>query len=192
MDVMQAIKGRRSIRKYRAEPVPEEALQTVLEAARWAPSWSNTQCWRLIVVRDKETKSKLADTLKGTRPGRSNPATEAVRNAPIVIAACAERGLSGFRKDEGGQSVPGTDKGDWWLMFDVALAMQNMSLAAHALGLGTVHTGSLDAVAAARILGVPENVIVVELLPLGWPDEEPAARPRKEINEFVFFEKYQR
>jgi nitroreductase len=192
MDVMQAIKGRRSIRKYRAEPVPEEMLQTILEAARWAPSWSNTQCWRLIVVRDNETKSKLADILIGVRPGRPNPATEAVRNAPIVIAACAERGVSGLRKDESGQSVPATDKGDGWLMFDVALAMQNMSLAAYALGLGTVHTGSLDAAIAARILDVPENVVVVELMPLGWPDEEPAARPRKEINEFVFFEKYKR
>src|SRR4030043_1056658 len=137
MELMEAIKGRRSIRKYRNGPVPEEALQAVLEAARLAPSWANTQCWRLIVVRDKETKSKLADTLKGVRPGKLNPATEAVRSAPVVIAACAERGLSGFRKDESGQNVPGTAKGDWWLMFDVALAMQNMSLAAHALGLGT-------------------------------------------------------
>jgi nitroreductase len=190
MDVMQAIKGRRSIRKYRAEPVPEEALQTVLEAARWAPSWSNTQCWRLIVVRDKETKSKLADILKGVRPGRANPATEAVRSAPVVIAACAELGLTGYYRDESGENKLATDKGEAWYMFDVALAMQNMSLAAHALGLGTVHTGSLNAVEAARILDVPENVIVVELMPLGWPDEEPAARPRKEINEFVFFEKY--
>jgi nitroreductase len=192
MDVTQAIKGRRSIRKYRAETVPEEALQTVLEAARWAPSWSNTQCWRLIVVRNNETKSKLADILIGVRPGKANPATEAVRSAPVVIAACAERGVSGLRKDESGQNVPATDKGDGWLMFDVALAMQNMSLAAHALGLGTVHTGSLDAAEAASILGVPDNVVVVELMPLGWPDEEPAARPRKEIGEFVFFEKYQR
>jgi nitroreductase len=192
MELMEAIKGRRSIRKYRAEPVPEEALQTVLEAARLAPSWANTQCWRLVVVRDKETRSKLADTLKGSRPGKPNPATEAVRTVPIVIAACAERGVSGFYKDESGQILPATDKGDFWYMFDVALAMQNMSLAAHAIGLGTVHTGLLDAVAAAKILGVPENVVVVELLPLGWPDEEPAARPRKEINEFVFFEKYQR
>ena len=192
MDVMEAIKGRRSIRKYRAEPVSEEALQTVLEAARLAPSWANTQCSRLVVVRDTETKSKLADTLKGMRAGRSNPATEAVRNAPVVIAACAERGLSGYYKDESGQSVVSTDKGESWFMFDVALAMQNVTLAAQALGLGTVHTGLLDAAQAARILGVPENVVVVELVPLGWPDEEPAARPRKEINEFVFFEKYQR
>ncbi len=192
MDVMEAIKGRRSIRKYRTEPVSEEALQTVLEAARLAPSWANTQCCRLVVVRDTETKSKLADTLKGMRAGRGNPATDAMRNAPVVIAACAERGLSGYYKDESGQSVISTDKGESWFMFDVALAVQNMTLAAHALGLGTVHTGLLDAVEAARILGVPENVVVVELVPLGWPDEEPAARPRKEINEFVFFEKYQR
>jgi nitroreductase len=192
MELMEAIKGRRSIRKYRAEPVPEEALQTVLEAARLAPSWSNTQCWRLVVVRDKETKSKLADTLKGIKAGRTNPADEAVRTAPIVIAACAELGLTGYYRDESGENKLATDKGEAWYMFDVALAMQNMSLAAHSIGLGTVHTGLLDAVAAAKILGVPENVVVVELLPLGWPDEEPAARPRKKINEFVFFEKYQR
>jgi len=192
MEFMEAIKGRRSIRKYRPDPVPEEALQAALEAARLAPSWSNTQCWRLIVVRDKETKSKLADTLKGIKAGRTNPADEAVRTAPIVIAACAELGVTGYSRDENGENKLATDKGEAWYMFDVALAMQNMSLAAHSLGLGTVHTGLLDAAAAARILGLPDNVVVVELLPLGWPDEEPAPRPRKEINEFVFFEKYER
>jgi nitroreductase len=192
MELMEAIKGRRSIRKYRTDPVPEEALQTVLEAARWAPSWSNTQCWRLVVVRDKETKSKLADTLKGIKAGKTNPADEAVRTAPVVIAICAELGVTGYYRDESGENKLATDKGESWFMFDVALAAQNMSLAAHSLGLGTVHTGLLDAAEAARILGLPENVVLVELLPLGLPDEQPAARPRKEINEFVFLEKYQR
>jgi nitroreductase len=192
MDVMQAIKGRRSIRKYRDEPVPEEALQTVLEAARWAPSWSNTQCWRLVVVRDRETKSKLADTLKGIKAGRPNPSNETVRTAPIVIAACAELGLTGRHRDESGEKKLATDKGETWYMFDLALASQNMSLAAYSLGLGTVHIGLLDAAEAATVLGVPDNVAVVELIPLGWPDEEPEAPSRKEINEFVFFEKYQR
>jgi nitroreductase len=191
MDVMEAIKGRRSIRKYRTEPVSEEALQTVLEAARWAPSWSNTQCWRLIVVRDKETKSKLADTLKDIKAGRPNPSTEAVRNAPVVIAACAELGLTGYSRDQSGENKLATDKGEYWYMFDVALAMQNMSLAAHALGLGTVHTGLFDTQEAAKILSVPENIVLVELLPLGWPDEEPQPRPRKDVSEFVFYEKYQ-
>ena len=191
MDVIEAIKGRRSIRKFRDEPVSDEALQTVLEAARWAPSWSNTQCWRLVVVRDKETRSKLADTLKGIKAGRPNPSDETVRAAPIVIAACAEIGLTGRHRDESGEKKLATDKGEMWYMFDLALAMQNMSLAAYSLGLGTVHIGLLDAAEAAKILGVPDNVVVVELIPLGWPDEEPAAPSRKEINEFVFFEKYQ-
>lgn len=190
MDVMEAIKGRRSIRKYRSDPVPEDVLQIILEAGRWAPSWANTQCWRFVIVRDAATKAKLAETLRGTRPGRPNPATDAVRTAPVVIAACAEKGLSGFYRDESGQSLPATDKGDYWYMFDVALAMQNMCLAAHALGLGTVHTGLLDAQEAARILGLPQNVVLVELMPLGYPDEAPAPRPRKELSDFVFYERY--
>ncbi len=190
MDVLEAIKGRRSIRKYRPEPIPEEVLQTVLEAGRWAPSWANTQCWRFVIVRDAATKARLAETLRGTRAGRPNPATDAVRSAPVVIAACAQKGLSGFYRDESGQVLPATDKGDYWYMFDVALAMQNMCLAAHALGLGTVHTGLLDAKEAARILGLPQDVVLVELMPLGYPDEAPAPRPRKEISEFVFYERY--
>ena len=190
MDVMEAIEGRRSIRKYSEKPVSDEVLQTLLEAARWAPSWNNTQCWRFVIVRDKETKSKLADTLRGTKPGRANPATEAVRNTPVLIAVCAERGLSGFYKVEDDNNQPATDKGDCWYMFDVALAAHNLTLVAHALGLGTVHTGLLDAVEASNILSLPSNVVLVELVPLGWPDEQPAARPRKEISDFVFYEKY--
>ena len=142
------------------------------------------------MVRDEETKARLAETLRGTRAGRSNPATEAVRSAPVVIVACAERGLSGYYKNETGQNVPATDKGEWWFMFDVALAMQNIALAAYALGLGTVHAGLFDSGEVARILDIPDNVAVIELMPLGWPDEEPAARPRNEINQFVSYDKY--
>lgn len=191
MDVMQAIKERRSIRKYRSEPVSEETLSTILEAARWTPSWANTQCRRLIIVRDPETRSKLADTLRSSKPGGKNSATEAMRQAPIVIVACAERTLSGFYKSsEDQQRLPSTDKGEWWYMFDVGLVMQNITLAAHALGLGTVHIGLFDASEVTRMLGIPDNVAIVELLVLGWPDETPPPRPRKEISEFVFSEKY--
>jgi len=189
LDVMQAIRDRRSIRKYRSEPVTEEALHTILEAARWAPSWTNTQCWRLIVVRDLVTKSKLADILRTGRPEGKNAATEAVRNTPVVVVACAERGLSGCYSGDG-QGVPATDKGEWWFMFDVALAMQNLTLAAYALGLGTVHVGMFDTDEVARILGIPENIAVVELMALGWPDEKPPIRPRRDISEFVFYERY--
>jgi nitroreductase len=184
MDLMQAIRERRSIRSYRADPVSEEALEAALDAARWAPSWSNTQCWRFVVVRDPATKAKLADALKLLAHGRENPAAPAVRSAPVVIVACAELGKSGHYK---GEAM--TDKGDWF-MFDVALAMQNLALAAHAQGLGTVHVGLFEAKKVASILGVPQGIEVVEILPLGYPDEAPADTPRKGLAEIVFRESY--
>jgi len=100
MEVLEAIKTRRSIRKYKTNPVDDKTIELVLEAARWAPSWANTQCWRFIVVRDSNIKSELADTLSATNPsieGATNPATDAIRNAPVVIVACAELGKSGYR-----------------------------------------------------------------------------------------------
>jgi nitroreductase len=187
MEVMQAIKERRSIRKYKPDPVSDEAIDTVLDAARWAPSWANTQCWRFVVVRDPEVRAKLADTLRARTPGKENRAAAAIKSAPVAIVACAELGRSGYYK--GGEQA--TDKGDWF-MFDVALAMQNLALAAHAMGLGTVHVGLFDAKGVAKILDVPANVAVVEMSPLGYPDEEPTAPARKELAEIVFQGNYDR
>ena len=179
MDVMQAIKERRSVRKYRPDAIPEEVLKTVLEAARWAPSWANTQCARYVIVEDSDTKAKLVEALS-----RGNPATEAVRSAPVVVVACAQTGRGGFYKGEAK-----TDKGDWF-MFDVGLAMENLALAAHSLGLGTVHVGYIDAKKVEEILQVPEGIRVVELTPLGYPDGPTQGPGRKELNEIVFHEKY--
>ena len=188
MEVLEAIKSRRSVRHYRAEPVDDQALETVLDAARWAPSWGNTQCWRFIVVRDSRLKIELANSLtsiKKTEATIDNPATKAISQAPIVIVACAELGRSGF--DAHGR--PDTDKGDWY-MFDVALAMQNLALAAHALGLGTVHVGAFDARKVAEILNVPQGYGVVEMPPLGYPEREGRVTPRKELHEIVFYDKF--
>jgi nitroreductase len=184
MEVLEAIKTRRSVRKYKATPVDDKTIELVLEAARWAPSWDNTQCWRFIVVRDSNTKAELAQAL-GNVSGKPNPATNAIRNAPVVIVACAELGKSGY--DEGELA---TDKSDYWYMFDVALAMQNLVLAAHSLGLGTVYIGLLDAKKVASILEVPPGFCVVAMTPLGYPDQEPKPRPRKELPEIVFYDKY--
>ncbi|MBL7126955.1 MAG: nitroreductase family protein [Dehalococcoidales bacterium] len=179
MEVLEAIRTRRSIRKYKSKPVEEKTLATVLEAARQAPSWANTQCWRFVVVRDGATKSKLSDTLSET-----NPARDAVCNAPLVIVACAEMGRAGYKSGE-----VTTDKGDWF-MFDVALAMQNLVLAAHSLGLGTVYVGLFDAKKAASILSVPEGYCAVAITPLGYPDEIKEARSRKELDEIVHYDKW--
>jgi len=179
MDVITAIKTRRSIIKFKPDPVEEDKLQAVLEAARWAPSWANTQCWEFIIVTNPETKMKLAETLY-----LRNPAVDAVKNAPVVIVACAKLGLSGFYKGK-----PLVDKEDFYL-FDVALALHNISLAAHSLGLGTLHVAAFDVKKACEILEVPAGVTVVELMPIGYPLEVPHAPPRKELKDFIYYEKY--
>jgi nitroreductase len=177
MDVIEAIRTRRSIRQYKPDPVSDRDIATVLESAHWAPSWANTQCARFMVVKDNQTKAKLAETLSS-----SNPSTAAIITAPVVIVACAELKKSGYK---GGQAK--TDKGDWF-MFDVALAMQNLALAAHALGLGTVHVGLFDAAKVTKILNVPDGFAVVEMTPLGYPVAEGKAPQRKELSEIVFYD----
>ena len=184
MEVMRAIKTRRSIRRYKTTAVDDKTVDLVLEAARWAPSWNNTQCWRFIVVRDSNIKVQLAKTL-GKVLGKPNPSADAVRDAPVVIVACAELRKSGYFEGK-----VATDKGDYWYMFDIALAMQNLALAAHSLGLGTVHVGLFNPKRVADILAVPQGFEVIEMAPLGYPDEEPRVRPRKELFEIVFRDKY--
>ena len=179
MDLMDAIRGRRSIRKYKPDPVPEEVLQKVMEAVRWSPSWANTQCWEVVVVKDPNMKSQLANTLIGTNPARSS-----MTEAPLVVVLCGKKGVSGFKK---GQAA--TDRGDW-LMFDTGLAMQTLCLAAHGLGLGTVVVGMFDHKKAEEILGVPQNVEVVAMTPLGYPGAEGSAPKRKDFSEFVFSDRY--
>jgi nitroreductase len=185
MDVFEAIRSRRSIRKFKSDPVDDQTLESILEAARLAPSWANTQCWRFIVIRDTDTKARIADSVTPNPMLGSNPARNAIKVAPVLIVACAEKGLSGCF-----QGKPSTDKGDSWYMFDVALAMENLVLAATSLGLGTVHVGLFDSSKIESILGIPDNYCVVEMTPLGYPEYQPNPRPRKEAQEIVFHEKF--
>lgn len=175
MDLVQVIKERRSVRKFKPDPVPDDLLETVLEAGRWAPSWANTQCWRFVVVRDEESRAALAEAKQS-----NNPAADAIRHAPLTIVICAQVQTSGYYKGE----AP-TDKGDWY-MFDTALAAQNMMLMAHWLGLGTVPVGLFDAAKVAEALKVPSGFAVVLMLPLGYPAEIPKAPRRKELSEIAF------
>jgi len=179
MDLMEAIKGRRSIRKYKPDPVSEEVLQKVIEAVRWSPSWANTQCWEVIIVRDPNMKPKLVDTLTTTNPARSS-----MTEAPLVVVLCGKKGVSGFKK-----GLAATVKGDW-LMFDTGIAMQSLCLAAHGLGLGTVVVGLFDHKKAEEILGVPPNVEVVAMTPLGYPAAGGSAPKRKDFSDFVFSDRY--
>jgi nitroreductase len=181
MDIMEAIKGRRSVRSYKPDPIPEETVHTVLEAIQWSPSWANTQCWEVVVVKDAETRRLLAETLSST-----NPARKGIMQAPLTLVLVGIKGRAGFKKGE-----VSTDKGDWY-MFDCGIAMQNLCLAAHAEGLGTVIVGLFDAAKAAEIIQVPADRAVVAMTPLGFAETNPSPPKRKEIETFVLYEGYGR
>lgn len=194
MEVIEAIKTRRSIRRHESDNIDDETLEKILDAARWAPSWDNTQCWRFIVVRNESIKAQLAETRARPRSGHSpdgsgtprvSPAALALTQAPVVIVACAELGKSGCHPE----GVFSTDKGDWY-MYDVALATQNLMLAAHAMGVGTVIMTAFNAKKAAEILEVPEGFSVLTLIPLGFPSREGKPSSRKELSEFVYHDKF--
>ncbi len=181
METQQSIMQRRSVRRFTDEDVSNDQLKELMQAARYAPSWANTQCWEFIIVRDNAVKEKLAATMPET-----NPARKATLNAPVVIVACGKLGSSGFYKGE-----VATSKGDNWYLYDVGLATQNISLAAHAMGLGSVILGLFDADAAGKALNLPDSVKVVTMIPLGVPAKESKAPPRKPLCEFVFQDKYE-
>jgi nitroreductase len=181
MNCMEAIRGRRSVRSYKSDPIPTETVHTVLEAIRWSPSWANTQCWEVVVVRDAAIKRLLAETLSST-----NPARKGIMQAPITLVLVGIKERAGFKKGEAA-----TAKGDWY-MFDCGIAMQNLCLAAHAEGLGTVIVGLFDAAKAAEVLQVPPDRAVVAMTPLGYPATDPSPPKRKEPETFVLYEGYGR
>jgi len=181
MDIFETIKKRRTVRAYKTIPIDDEMLNAILDAGRLAPSWHNSQTWRFVVVKDSKIIAQLLEN--AVRPG--NRATNAFKQAPIVIAACAELNKAGFRDGK-----PATDKGSYWYMFDAGLAMENIVLAATSFGLGTVFVGGMDAKQAENILDVPSGFACVILMVLGYPDEQPAPRPKKGLPEIVFQNKF--
>ena len=178
-ELMDIIKGRRSIRNYQDKEVPEDILNQVLEAVRWSPSWANTQCWEVIVVKDPAVKQKLQETMS-----KGNPATRAMVEAPVVLALCGKLNVSGFYKEQ-----VSTKFGDWY-MFDLGLAAQTLCLTAYQLGMGTVIAGLFDHDRAGQVLSVPEGYELVSLIPLGYPSKDTGAPKRREISEFTHYERF--
>jgi len=172
MDLMEAIKTRRSVRKYRPAPVPENLLKEVLNAARLAPSADNAQPWKIVVVMDEQAKYRLAAAANGQK---------FIAQAPVVLVAC---GIP----DEAFQTVGGYMSSH---VIDVSIALDHLTLAAHAFGLGTCWIASFKEEKVREILGVPEDIRVVAMTPLGYPDELPERTPRKNLEDLVVYDRYQ-
>ena len=172
MEFLYVIKNRRSIRKYKPDPVSDEDIEYVLNAARLAPSWKNQQCWRYVVVRNKETIKKIASA----RP----KSKEWLEEAPVMIVACADPDESGHREGK-----------DYYLV-DIGISFQNLLLAARDRGLGTCWIGGFDEKTVKDAVGLPENIRVVAYTPLGYPAEEKGEiTDRKSPEETIFYEKYE-
>ncbi len=204
MDVCEAIKKRRSIRKFRPDPIPDEKVRLLLESARLAPSGTNTQPWRFIVVKEDKTKRELQEAAHNQRH---------IRRAPVVIVCCAD--LTAFKEftervDELIKAgalpertrdvfIPYLKKGmDTVTRKDlitaaaanVSIAVEHIVLQAVEFGLGTCWVRWYDDDKVKKILDIPEFVEVMALLPVGIPDESPKQRPRLSIDKIAYHERY--
>lgn len=173
MDFFQVVRDRRSIRKYKDTPVEREKIEQILDAARLAPSWKNMQCWRFLVLSEEEKKRRVLDAFP-----ESNPGTKAIASAPVVIVVCANPAESDVEN-----GIP-------YFVADASIAFEHLCLAAHALGLGTCWMGWYNEEQIKLSLGIPPEMRIVGITPLGYPDQEPKPRPRKELKDIAFFEQW--
>jgi nitroreductase len=166
-DILELIKTRRSIRKYKPDPVSEEEINRILEAGRWAPSADDSQPWNFIVLRSQELRKKLAGTLTWGR---------FLAQAPLGIAVIVNPRASSHPAEDG------------------AAATQNMLLEAHSLGLGACWIGTYGGTSEAgakKVLNIPEDERLLSVIAIGHPAESPQ-KMRRELSEIVFTDSYGR
>jgi nitroreductase len=170
MDIYEAVKTRTSVRAFKAKEVPPECVTRLLEAARLAPSASNRQEWRFIVVRDAGKRKELAAAARGQK---------FVGAAPVVLVCCAE--TDNHKMACGQLCYP----------IDVAIAVDHLTLCAVAEGLGTCWIGAFDENEVKNILSIPRRIRVVALLPIGYPARSSTAKKnRLALNEIVKEERW--
>lgn len=169
MDVLTAIKGRRSIRAYSPREIEDEKLKRVLEAGRLAPSAVNRQEWKFIVVKDPAIREQLVEAAGGQK---------FLGEAPLALVACGTEPTKVMKCGQHAYNI------------DVSIALSFMILEAWEQGLGSCWLGHFDEDKVKKILDIPPEVRVVAMTPLGYPAETPAPRPRKSLDEIVSYDKY--
>ena len=179
MDVFRAIERRRSVRKYKPSPIPEEDLKRILESARLAPSAHNWQPWRFVVARNPEARRLLTEVSE-----------KFIADAGCIVAALADPGARVMSGPLARPRSACVRRNAEWLKMDVMIAIEHMVLTAESLGYGTCWIRTLEDDEVKRILGIPPEMLVVALLSIGVPDEEPSPRPRKAFDEIFYEEKF--
>lgn len=164
MDTITAIMNRRSIRKFLPRAIPDDDLRTILEAGRQAPSAANRQPWHFVVVREEDQRRSLAEACSGQMW---------LADAGAIIAGVGKPEVN-----------------DKWYPVDVAIAMQNMIVTATALGYGTCWIGAFEEAKVKKVLGIPDDLRVVALTPVGVPNDKPDRRPRMPMEEFASVDRY--
>lgn len=164
MDVMDAIRQRYSVRKYTGEDVDEEVLEQIMEAARLAPSASNAQEWRFVLVTNPNKRRALREAAQGQT---------FVEQAPVVIAACAET-------DERKMAC-----GQYAYSIDVAIALEHIALEAVEQGLGTCWVGAFSEEMVREVIEAPPSIRVVQLMTLGHPADQAGRKNRKDLSEIA-------
>jgi len=179
MELMKAIEERRSVRKFTDYVVTDEEIRSILEAARLSPSWANTQVWEFVVVKDKAQIERVVATFTA-----NNPATKGAAACSVLIVACAKTGASGCYSGEG------MTKFKEWFMFDMGMAVQNICLRIHELGLGTVVVGLMFHDKCKEVINLPDGYEVVAVLPVGKPAVVRNSPGRKEQSAFVHLDRF--
>ncbi len=176
MELIEGIKSRRSIRKFTDEKVTEEEIRRIVDTARFAPTWKNSQTARYIAVIDPALKEKVADEGTSFEQNRN-----IIKAAPVLIVQTTVDKRSGYERD-GSFS---TSKGTHWQSYDAGLCGEALVLAAHEAGLGSVIMGIYDEAKVIEVLGIPEGQSVSALIAIGHPAEEAQAPKRKEVEDIL-------
>jgi nitroreductase len=173
VDFYEVIRTRRSIRSFKKDQIPEDALNRVLDAARIAPSGSNRQPWRFILVTDDSLKQRMVAACNNQN---------FVAEAPVIVVFCGQR----LPLNRGGYM------GEMSILLDVSIAFTHLILAARAEGLGTCWIGAFDNGEVKKLLKIPENYEVVAITPLGYPSEGGFTETtnRKTLDEIVSQNKF--
>jgi nitroreductase len=173
LDVLEAIKTRRSVRNFTSQPVSDKEIRKLLDAATRAPTAGNIQPWEFIVVRKPEIKHGLSQAALDQK---------FIEQAPVVIVVCADPAKSALRYGSRGINL--------YCLQDTAAATQNILLAAHALGLGACWVGAFKEEMARKVLKIPEPVRPVAIIPVGHAERNPTARPRKALLDVTHHDAY--